>query len=68
MKLFTVVKLFTVAAASLLAVACKDVSVPPTAEEVFVNPSVNTHFNDKQGRVLLSRVKGNGNISSIIVT
>ena len=37
--------------------ACKLTNPPPTNEEIFVNPQLNSHFGAEQGTVLLSQVR-----------
>lgn len=37
--------------------ACKSDEPPPTAEQIFVNPQLNSHFGSSEGTVLLSRMR-----------
>ena len=48
---------FVLAILSMVLLACKDTNPPPTAEEIFVNPQLNSHFGAEQGTVLLSQVR-----------
>lgn len=48
---------FLLALVSTGLLGCKSTEPPPSAEEIFVNPQLNSHFGASEGTVLLSRVK-----------